>query len=74
MCPLLSFKTGDDEFMHLMTTNEKMTFTELLIYLVAWICVPNELNNFHKERAVSPKSRIACLQQREGSPAHAHIV
>jgi hypothetical protein len=73
-CVLFSFHTSDDELMHLMTTNEKVTFTELLIHLIAAIRVPNELNNFHKERAVSPKSRIACLQEREGRAADANIL
>ena len=72
LCLLFSFETGDDEFMHLITANE-MTFTELLVDLIAWIRVPNELNNLYIEPTVSPKCRIACLQERERGPAHVHI-
>ena len=73
MSPLFLFETGDYEFMHLITTNEKMTLTELLIHLVAWIRLANELNNRHKERAVSPKFQVACLQERKDSAAHANV-
>jgi hypothetical protein len=72
LSPLFSFKTGDDEFMHLIAPNE-MTFTELLVDLIAWIRMPNELNDLYKEPTVSPKCRIACLQERERSPAHVRI-
>jgi len=49
LCPPFSFETRKDKFMHLMTTNEKVTFTELLIHVITWIGIPNELNNLHKE-------------------------
>jgi hypothetical protein len=46
-------KTGADKLMDPIP-DEKMTFAELSINVVAWISVPNEAHDFHKKLTVSP--------------------
>ena len=67
--PFFYFKTRADKFVDLIP-NEKMTFAELSIYVIAWISVPNEAYDLHKKLAVSPEPRITYLQESERSTAH----
>jgi hypothetical protein len=67
------FETSSDELMHLVTC-EEMASAEFSIHLVAWISVPDEADNFHKEFTIFPESRVTCLEEREGSAAVPQVV
>ena len=49
----------------------KMTLGELIINVVAWISIPNELRDFY---AVCSEPGIAPFQQREGSATNARVI
>jgi hypothetical protein len=65
-------KTGADELMDPIP-DEKVTFAELSINVVAWISVPNEAYDFHKKLTISPEPGITCLKERERRAAHLRV-
>jgi hypothetical protein len=73
--PLLLFldpETGADKLMDLIA-EEKVTFAELPVDVVAWIRIPNEADDLHKKRAVSPEPGVAPFKQRERCAAHLRV-
>ena|ERR1700687_1618687 len=65
-------KTGADKLVDPIP-DEKVTFAELSINVVAWISVPNEAYDFHKKLTVSPELRVTCLEERERRAAHLRV-
>jgi hypothetical protein len=66
------FKTGANKLVDLIA-DQKVALGELLIYVVAWISVPNESDDFEKNLAVSPKDWVTCLQKRKRRAPHSRI-
>jgi len=71
--PFFYFKARADKFVDLIP-NEKMTFAELSIYVIAWISVPNEAYDLHKKFTVSPKPGVTCLEECECGASHPRVV
>ena len=69
----LYFKTGANKLVNLVV-GLKVALGELVINVVAWISVPNELRDFYEKLAVCSEPGIAPFQQREGGAADARVL
>jgi hypothetical protein len=67
------FETGGDKFMDLIFQKE-MTFAELSINFVAWIGVPDEAYDLHKQFTIFSELGVTCLQERERSVAQTRFL
>src|SRR5262245_4261525 len=67
------FKAGANKLMNLIA-GLKVTLSELVINIVAWISVPNEARDFYEKLTVCSEPGIAPFEQREGGATNARVV
>jgi len=71
--PFFYFKTCIDKLVDLIA-DLKVPLNELLINVVAWICVPNESRDLYEKLTASSEPGIARFQEREGGAANARVL
>ena len=68
------FKTSANKLVNLIAAGLKVTLSELVINVVAWISVPNEPRDFYEKLTTCSKSWIASLQEGKGGASNARIL